>query len=668
MPARDTVQIDVIAKATSAIASIQKLQLAFQTAQKAAQALGKVMDFAERGGRIQQQADAFAALFANVSGGSAKMLADLTRASAGTITQFNLMQSASRAALLNIPLDKLPRLMEVARASSRGMGTTMTEAFNDIVTGTGRASAAILDNLGIRATGVMDDFATSIGKAVGDLTDLERQQAIVNRIMIEGDRIVESMGGSLEEMTEVERIYAMKAAFEDLNDLLAQKLLPTIQSVMTDLALTGAQILTELGRASTAAAAARLQAGGGLPGDVREVQTALDTRLAIIAREEKNIANTQRALDEGTWFGNIVQRRRTLIAESQRVIDRQRRLSWPLQFALEKVELRESFFGGGGPVTAAAIAAAGSADTGLTPDERYQAVYDVIKTFLPGPTEIQQIGSQIADLERKRDLFGSVEWPTGGRYEGEKDLAIREADRQLRVARARLIELEMNARPSWVQDPNLGRIDGHTYGADFLRTVTDGQASATSAMADAFEDLDDSSSSWKRTLTDGAITMGMTRIVDSAFLMAQAFASAGEDAQATEDALRQIVESIFGDIRRLALVAAVKAALDGKWKIAAILLGVAGVAAIGEGIMASRREARESASEIMPGTGGTGSGGVSAMSAMGMAGSAPTVTASPIVVHVHGSVITERQLRAAINTPGMPGHGGITYTIPTPVM
>ena len=40
-------------------------------------------------------------------------------------------------------------LINVARSRGAAMGLTLTQAFNDIVTGLGRESALILDNLGI---------------------------------------------------------------------------------------------------------------------------------------------------------------------------------------------------------------------------------------------------------------------------------------------------------------------------------------------------------------------------------------------------------------------------------------------------------------------------------------------------------------------------------------
>ena len=54
-------------------------------------------------------------------------------------------------------------LINVARSRGAAMGLTLTQAFNDIVTGLGRESALILDNLGItiKVEQVMQDYAAN---------------------------------------------------------------------------------------------------------------------------------------------------------------------------------------------------------------------------------------------------------------------------------------------------------------------------------------------------------------------------------------------------------------------------------------------------------------------------------------------------------------------------
>ena len=86
-------------------------------------------------------------------------------------------------------------LMEIARAKAKNMGQTTTEAFNDIVTGLGRGSAPILDNLGIivNATEANEEYAKSIGKTASQLTDAEKKQALINKVVSAGKKELSAM-------------------------------------------------------------------------------------------------------------------------------------------------------------------------------------------------------------------------------------------------------------------------------------------------------------------------------------------------------------------------------------------------------------------------------------------------------------------------------------------
>jgi hypothetical protein len=64
------------------------------------------------------------------------------------------------------------------------MGITTEQAFDRLVTGLGRGSAKILDDLGIivHVTQINEAYATSLGKTADQLTDAEKKQALVNEV------------------------------------------------------------------------------------------------------------------------------------------------------------------------------------------------------------------------------------------------------------------------------------------------------------------------------------------------------------------------------------------------------------------------------------------------------------------------------------------------------
>ena len=114
------------------------------------------------------------------------MLATLRNASQGTISDYDLMLSANRAMMLGVAQnsDEMTKLLEVAMRRGQAMGLSTQQAFNDIVTGIGRASPMILDNLGIviNATETYEAYARSIGVAADTLTKAQQTRALVQAV------------------------------------------------------------------------------------------------------------------------------------------------------------------------------------------------------------------------------------------------------------------------------------------------------------------------------------------------------------------------------------------------------------------------------------------------------------------------------------------------------
>ena len=164
----------------------------------------KALDMSKEAAAIEVQSKAFANLMASHGAVASSTVKELKKASKGTLTTFGLMTTASRAILLGISPDKLTKLMEVARAASKAMGTSVAGAFSDIALGLGRQSRLILDNLGIIVrTGVAyQKYADKIGVAVGALTDFEKAQAFQEEALRQGMKTVEDRGEDVEDFVD----------------------------------------------------------------------------------------------------------------------------------------------------------------------------------------------------------------------------------------------------------------------------------------------------------------------------------------------------------------------------------------------------------------------------------------------------------------------------------
>ena len=125
----------------------------------------------------------FESLSASQGQSSSAMLANMKELSAGTVSDLELMKQANTALLLGLPVEKFGDMLKIARSSSKATGQSMEFMLNSIVTGLGRGSKLILDNLGIvfDANKANQEYAETWGIVGRQLTDAEKKQAFINK-------------------------------------------------------------------------------------------------------------------------------------------------------------------------------------------------------------------------------------------------------------------------------------------------------------------------------------------------------------------------------------------------------------------------------------------------------------------------------------------------------
>jgi hypothetical protein len=165
----------------------------------AAATLKGVYDFGKMGAGILRMEESSGDLAASMGADMGEIVGAIRKASQGTVTDLDIMKSASRALMLGLSsdADELGNLMEVAALKGRTMGISTSQAFSDIVTGVGKMSPEILDNLGIvlDATTTFGNYAEKIGKTADELSGAEKRQALLNRVLEEGNKQLELVGG-----------------------------------------------------------------------------------------------------------------------------------------------------------------------------------------------------------------------------------------------------------------------------------------------------------------------------------------------------------------------------------------------------------------------------------------------------------------------------------------
>jgi len=195
-------------------------------------------DFAEEGAKINRLGQSFDDLSNSYGKDSNEILSALQRASQGSIKNTDLMLSANRAMMLGVTkdADKMAKLLEIAAFKGRAMGLSTQQAFNDIVTGIGRASPMILDNLGIVVDSKKNyaEYAAQLGKSAQELTKVEQREALLTAVLKEGNTQLDAAGGlAKDDATSFEHL---RASFGNAADEAKSNLAPALASVAEALA------------------------------------------------------------------------------------------------------------------------------------------------------------------------------------------------------------------------------------------------------------------------------------------------------------------------------------------------------------------------------------------------------------------------------------------------
>lgn len=139
----------------------------------------QVASFAVEISKLAGEAEGVSAAFERLPT-STKLMEELKDATGNTVSELGLMKRAVQASNFDISLQALPRLLEFATLRAQQTGQSVDYLVDSIVTGIGRKSKLILDNLGISAVqldealGGASTAASSIGEvaeAVGKIAE-----------------------------------------------------------------------------------------------------------------------------------------------------------------------------------------------------------------------------------------------------------------------------------------------------------------------------------------------------------------------------------------------------------------------------------------------------------------------------------------------------------------
>ena len=177
-----------------------------------------LMRFAKEAAKIESMSRAFNTLSGGVSNASIAM-SKLRAATNNTMTQFDLFQQANNAMILGITKnsDEMAEMFDIAQRLGRALGVDTKRSVESLITGIGRQSRLMLDNIGIivKADEAYGSYAKRLGTTADKLTDAQKKQAFLQATMESARAKVASLG--TETLTSQDSFDRFSATVSDLS-------------------------------------------------------------------------------------------------------------------------------------------------------------------------------------------------------------------------------------------------------------------------------------------------------------------------------------------------------------------------------------------------------------------------------------------------------------------
>lgn len=112
----------------------------------------------------------------------------LVEATDGAISMREAMEATTKGTAAGLTTKQMEQLGQVANKASKALGIGMPDAISRLTRGISKLEPELLDELGLftKIGPATENYARSIGKTVGSLTDFEKRQAFANGVLKEG--------------------------------------------------------------------------------------------------------------------------------------------------------------------------------------------------------------------------------------------------------------------------------------------------------------------------------------------------------------------------------------------------------------------------------------------------------------------------------------------------
>ena len=198
----------------------------------------QIIQFSENASRVEQMELAFSNL-TNSNESAAISMDKLRIATDGTMSSIDLLQQANSAMILGVTknTDEMAQMFDMAQRLGKALGRDAASSVESLITGIGRQSRLMLDNIGIivRSDEAYQDYAIKLGKTADRLTDAEKKQAFFNATIESARKKLLSVGD--EQDSASDSLQRFSATSENLGIKIGEALLPAMARLADSLTI-----------------------------------------------------------------------------------------------------------------------------------------------------------------------------------------------------------------------------------------------------------------------------------------------------------------------------------------------------------------------------------------------------------------------------------------------
>ena len=196
-----------------------------------AMALGirQLVGFAKESAKLENMSRAFNTL-AGATESSGIAMVKLKAATNSTMSDFDLFQQANNAMILGVSKnsDEMAEMFDVAQRLGRALGRDTKSSVESLITGIGRQSRLMLDNIGIivKADKAYENYALRLNTTADKLTETQRKTAFTEEAMRQAEVAVSRLGREV--LSSQDRFDALGATLDNFQSFIGGTVTPVV--------------------------------------------------------------------------------------------------------------------------------------------------------------------------------------------------------------------------------------------------------------------------------------------------------------------------------------------------------------------------------------------------------------------------------------------------------